>query len=406
MSSIFTLYEGAKSIAIAGIYHLPSEFNTFELSEYIRIVPANEEIEKLYLPRLAHNVIKPSYYIIGIAPDKRFCTTSRKINDCKDAESSITLAHLSLCIYFMVPYYIGPVYGFNSEGSPCAFCISEPPKAGMHWELDDDVLRPQVSPLVGISSFNRKEFAPDFVDFFKKVGTAYAEIKDARWIFAAFKYLSGLTQYYSYNAVLDFSVAIETLVNRGEQVSFTTRYYMALLVGNTYAERVIIQNDIKDFYSLRSKLIHGSAFSISEVENKLISNVSKHLAKALINTCGKRIKQEIFPEIDYLSLIGSPSYSTEKVTFVITVDEIVEVIKSIEKFEDIDSYKAYMSRMDEDGDRDLLIELNVKGKKVGPFDASTFLWSHPKMNNMTRYSYWVSSDENNNYAFLVTAIKS
>jgi hypothetical protein len=211
MGNIFSLFEGANTIAIAGIYHLPSDFKAFKLSEYIQIIPANEEIEKLYLPRLSQNIIKPSHYIIGISRDKRYWSTSRKIDNCQDAESSITLAHLSICIFNALPYYLGPIFGFNSEGTPCALSLSTPPMAGMHWELNDDVLQPQVSPLVGISSFNRCEFSPELVDFFKKVGKAYAEVKDTRWIFAAFKYLSGLTQYYAYNTVLDFSVAIESL---------------------------------------------------------------------------------------------------------------------------------------------------------------------------------------------------
>lgn len=197
-----------------------------------------------------------------------------------------------------------------------------------------------------------------------------------------------------------------SLVNRGEQVSFAARYYLALLAGSNYRERVTIQNDIKSFYSLRSKLVHGSAFDIGEKEKSLILGVSKYLAKGLINTCGKRIEHEVFPELDYMSFLGSPSYSVEKVTFIVTVEDIVEVIKSYENLNSIDSFRSYMSEADEDGDRDLLIELDINGRKIGPFDASMFLWSHPKMNNMTRYSYWISKDENDNYVFLVSAIKS
>lgn len=405
MSSIFELYPEAKTVAIAGLYGMPFKQDSFQLSEYISIVPANECIESVYLPRISKYAFKPSHYFVAIANDNRYWSTSRKLENRRDALSSITLAHLTLCLYHKIPYSLGPIYGFNSEGAPVALNLSTPRTAGIHSELKEEILSPAVSPIASLSVLNRGIFNNSLKIFFEKLAIAYSEVTDKRWIFAAFKYLSGITQYYAQDAVIDFSVSIEALVNRGEQVSFSTRLYMSLLVGHNYAERKKIVSDIREFYKLRNTIVHGSTFNISEQNKELIIKIRSYLADALIATCGKRIEKDVFPELEYMCLIGAPSHSRERICNTITIDEIVNEIKNIEKIQEFDSYEVCLSEMDEDGDQDVFIQLKKGQEVIETFDVSMYIWQLSLVEGLSRYSYWLSQDETGNYVYHISYIK-
>ena len=261
MKSLLKMFPDAKMIAIAGLYGGPSEFKEYRLGKYLLITPRNSELDNIYISRMTKDLMEPTSYILSLADDFSFRSSPRKVNDKKDAEISITIGHLALTIYHRYPFKFGPIYAVDSVGGTGYFVLSRPDIPGVNKEIAGEMLWPQLSPFSGITTA-KLVFDEGLDEFFVSIAQSYAEIRDSRWVLAALKYVSGMSQLYAYEAILDFAVALESLFNRGEQVGFTLRLYTALLVGKTYGERLKIMKDVKDFYSLRSKLVHGSMLNI------------------------------------------------------------------------------------------------------------------------------------------------
>jgi hypothetical protein len=201
MPTPFKLFPNAKSIAITGLYYLPSGLKSSRLNDYIELIPKCPEIDEVYLPR-TDRYMSPTHYLIGTANDDRYYSTLRKINDLHDAESSITLVYLALLIYYSHHYFIGPTFGFISEGTPCAYVLSTPSVVGSQGEVLNDLLT--LDPIFFGEPLKPSSlvFDEDFKEFYKMFIKSFIDNNDRRWNLAVIKYVSGITQKYLGNQVI------------------------------------------------------------------------------------------------------------------------------------------------------------------------------------------------------------
>jgi hypothetical protein len=403
MKSLFKMFPDAKMIALAGLYGGPSKFEEYKLGKYLLITPRNSELDNVYLPRMTKDLIEPTSYVLSLADDFSFRSSPRMVNDKKDAELSITIGHLALSIYYRYPFKLGPIYAVDSLGGAGCLVLSRPDIPGVNKEIVGELLWPQLSPFSGITT-PKLVFDEGLNNFFLRIAESYSEVRDSRWVLAALKYVSGMSQLYAYEAILDFAVAMESLFNRGEQIGFTLRLYTALLVGKTYGERSKIMRDVKDFYSLRSKLVHGSMLKFNEGQLTLLKTIGEYLGRSLTLTCGKSLDKDVYPELDFMSLVGSPMHSAEKTNMVITEEQILEVALKELNIKELDSYRFYLSEPDSEGERELILELIVNGKAHEPLEAQWFLWNTSGLKGINHYSYQLSQNEDGEYIYLVSIV--
>jgi hypothetical protein len=401
LTSPFELYPNVKSIAIAGIYYLPDTLKSFDINEYIKIVPKCSELEAVYLPR-TDRYKSPTHYIVGLSHDERYCSSLRKISNSKEAESSIFLAYIALCLYQNYPFIIGPIFGFLSEGAPCAYVLSSPTEIGAQGEIYNDLLISQ--PISFANTFKPFLFDDCFIEFYRKFLQKFIGVNDQRWNLAVIKFVSGITQKFAYEAILDFAISLETLLNRGEKelISFRVSLYMALLIGINLKERKIIEKDIKDFYSLRSNLVHGSCFKLKDKDFDLIKKVGNYLNQSLKLTYNKNLKAEVYSELDYMSLLGKPSYSLETISYIITEKDIVEAILHYESLNNPEKYSAYLKESEYHLDeKELFFELTINGEIFGPYESEDYLWRIVRLKGLFNYSSWLSKDDNGSFIYIV-----
>lgn len=399
--NLFRLFPHAKSIALAGIYGIKSEVpEGFKLSDQIYLYSKREEFDILYHPRLSDRINKPDYYLVGVSDDERFITGFRKINQISDALSSITIAHQALCIFHNAPYGLGQIEGFLL-GSVGSFGLSDPAISARNVEVDNELFRvPTLSHSFHYPGNKRASFDTQLVEFFTKVCNAYAGNIEKRWLLSALKFTSGINRYYAEDALLDFSVALESLLAMDkEQISFKIRLYLALLIGDSYNERAKIVDDVKKFYSFRSNFVHGNRKNLSDDNIAVIERVGTYLSKALTRTCGVNIEKDLVQELDYMLLIGAPRIARERTKVIISEKEIVDDICRKYNIETIESYRAYLMNTDDPDDKELLIELRVNGETIGPFYASLHI---PVPAH--KITYWLSQDKNEGYSYCVDYI--
>ncbi len=401
MSGPFDIYPAAESLAFAGIAIHSAEPFHHRLSSFIEIVPRKEELDLAYLPR-AENYVSPfmfTHYLLGAAADGRYYQVGRKINTVEDACSSITLAYQSLCIYHCCPYVMGPVYGFRKGQVPLVLQVPE--TSGTNWEHQDPVFRSPPPPFFPWHS--RHTFDAGLNHFFGEVSRTYAELRERRWMIAASRFTSALNGCSLYAAIVDLAVSVEALLPlKGDQVGFQARLYLALLVGSNYQERKQIEDDMREFYKLRSAVVHGSLPEPEEKVLKLLERIALYVSRALKKTCGRRIESEILTELDYIRLVGTPCYSREKVMFKMKPQDLAAVIAKANDIERYDSCRAFLSEPDEEGYRDLMIELKLGNKTIGTFEPDLYIMHAPQLQNVSRWEYWVSQDADGDLTLIVT----
>jgi hypothetical protein len=404
MASPFVLYPDAKSMVVASLWGLPHNVPGFKLTKTLEIIPTNPELDAIYHPRIK-NPLPYGHYIIGTEQDKRYCMIHRPLDTADDALSSVTLAHQALCICYCFPYRIGPVFGFNSEGAPIPMVLSSPAISDANWELSHEVFFPTNAPSYYFNTPKGLFNPNDVIDFFKDLAVSYIETKDLRWILAANKFTSGIVRRSAYEMVLDFAIAIEALLNRGDQVGFSVRLFMALLIGKNLREREQIQADVKHFYGIRSKLIHGTFHGFNERELDLIKRIGDYLSRALKVTCRRHIEGDVFDELDFMSLLGAPRHSVEKVLFILSEKQIAEFISTKELGFPCNNYRAFLSEPDGDDDQYLMFEFLDEDNRYGPYEADEYFWLMPQMSRLSRYSYWISRNNDGQFTVLVRTIE-
>jgi hypothetical protein len=398
--NLHDLFPNAESFAIAALYGVHDGFPEFQLSEYIKIVPKNEAINSFYLPLMNKALMEPSYFLIGSAEDERYRIPSRSLADPKDAESSLALAQIALTIHYSSPFYLGSTFCSSTRAGNSPIMLSRVDLPGSHRELSDDLFNMPKSPFFGDEIYG-SSFEEESKGFFKNVAYSYFMKCDKRWNFAAIKYLSGITKLYAHDAVIDFSIALESLLSLDkESIGLKLRYYTALLLGNTYAERVKIQNDIKKFYDLRSSFVHGDFSKMGDNHLILIRRVGTYISKLLKVTCGKNITKEVFPELEYLGLLGAPRYAREKECVIVSESDIINAIKVELGEEKIDSYEFYLSQEDDD-DKDLIVKLMINGENIESFYANLYIHAEPSLKGHGHIRYWLSKDEQDKYFYVV-----
>ncbi|ANY75969.1 hypothetical protein BBD41_27220 [Paenibacillus ihbetae] len=400
---LFELFPDAQSIALAGLYG--ESISEFQLSDNIFIMSKREEFDNLYHPRLGPYVIKPDYYLVGISSDKRYSMPFRKLNKVSDVLSSISLAHQALCIFHNAPYSLGEVYGFL-KGSHGSYGLSDPSISGRNVELDLDLFRLDTMPHSFFNRYkNEKKFDDEVKKFFEQMATEYVEGKEKKWLLAATKYTSGRCKVFAEDAILDLAVSLESLLSfDNEQIGYKLRLHLALLVGETYSERLQIREDVRKFYNFRSTVVHGSKLLLTEEKIAVVERVGKYISKALIKTCGKNIKKEVIPELEYMMLLGTPRYLSERV--MVRVSEL-EIVDSICKFHGINNYVSYEAFFEEnanpdDDNADLLIKFNFGNGKSETYPASFYLSRVVGLMQVNRFTQWLTREEEKGYCYLIS----
>lgn len=400
---LFDLFPGAQSIALAGIYG--ENISEFQLSDYIFIMNKRDEFDDLYHPRLGPYVRKPDFYLVGISNDKRYCMPFRKIINEDDVLSSISLAHQALCIFHNAPYSLGEVHGFL-KGSHGSYGLSDPSIPGRNAELDLDLFRLDTIPHSFFLRYrNEQKFDDEIKNFLKKMATVYVEGKEKKWLLAATKYTSGMCKVFAEDAILDFAVSLESLLSLdNEQIGYKLRLHLALLVGDTYSERLQIRDDVRNFYNFRSTVVHGSKLSLTEEKMAVVERVGMYISRALMRTCGMNVKKEVIPELEYMMLLGAPRYLRERIQLKVSELDIVE---SICKFHDIENYLSYEAYLEENTDpdddyADLLIKLYFGTSDPEIYHASFYLSKVEGLTKVSRYNHWLTREEGKGYCYLVS----
>lgn len=400
---LFELFPDAQSVALAGLYG--ENISEFQLSDNIFIMNKRDEFDNLYYPRLGPYVRKPDYYLVGISSDKRYCMSFRKVNNVDDVLSSISLAHQALCIFHNAPYSLGEVHGFL-KGSHGSYGLSDPSISGRNAELDLDLFRLDTMPHSFFYRYkNEQKFDDEIKKFFEQMANVYLEGKEKKWLLAATKYTSGRSKVFAEDAILDFAVSLESLLSLdNEQIGYKLRLHLALLVGDTYSERLQIREDVRNFYNFRSTVVHGSKLSLTEEKMAVVERVGMYISKALIRTCGMNVKKEIIPELEYMMLLGAPRYLRERVQ--LEVSEI-DIVNSICKFHGINNYLSYEALLEDntnpdDDYADLLIKLYFETGESETYHASFYISKIEGLPDVKRYIHWLTWEEGKGYCYLVS----
>lgn len=393
--NIFSLFPESNIIMVAGIYNVPLSVECFELSKHIKILSQREQLNDIYFQYSSKEFTKPNHYIISTICDDKYTFPNREIKTIDDAESAITLAQLSLSIYYNFPFFVGEIVCFKQSHSP--MILSRPVIHGNNYEIKHIYNEIQLSPFYMVVDTNFI-FDDKTSSFFSRICNAYSIIKDKRWTLSAFKFLSGLTQPYLSDSILDFSVSMEALLNQGDSISFKLSLYTSLLVGESYKERLMISDDITEFYKLRNKLVHGQISSFNADNTELVKRVTKYLNKAIKISCGKTSK-ELFNDIKFLSYLGAPRHSVEKSVYKISEEDVLYYVFK-EGYPKTDLYKFYINYEEDDQYSEILLDLIYKGEKQ-TLDINLYL---PNIVNLPsgHYSYWFSKDESGHFIFYIS----
>jgi|GEM_PF-6855251 len=407
---LFDAYSNAESLALASIScDDPCNLTSLQISESLQIVKADDDLDSVYKPRTNYNfrTFTPysSYYLLGLAGDTRFFTTSRKLNTIEQAESSFILAHQALCVYHNIPFYLGPIFGFSRTGGPAGLVLRTLPLTSFQYEISDDLYHPTV-----FTSWwgKRINLDKETSEFFHRVAKTYVDTKDQRWMLALLRFTSGITSINLNDSIFDFAVAMEALFTRdNDGVSFKLRLYMALLAGHNLKERQQIMTDVKAFYNIRSQLVHGNIKKYDDDDIQLVKRISEYLSESLKITCGRKInKNDIFKELDDMSLIGYPRYSREKAIMIIKPEELVPFICEERKAEVLD-YHIYLSEADSCGDHEILLNVTTNDGIVKTHEGSWYLLSllHLQNKNITKYSYCIIKNDDGDLAYRISEIE-
>jgi len=193
------------------------------------------------------------------------------------------------------------------------------------------------------------------------------------------------------------------LLCRQDQVSFALRLYLALLVGESYQERKQIEEDMKTFYGLRSRLVHGNLRELEPDDCKLLERIATYISRALKKPCAQRVDPDVFTELEYLSLLGAPRYCRERTTIVIKSRELAEIIGQKAGIGSYDSYRVFLSDPDSEGDQELMIEFRQGDTTLGPFEVAPYLVFSSRLGGLSRWSWWISRGDDGDLILVVTA---
>ncbi|WP_219834786.1 HEPN domain-containing protein [Paenibacillus sp. R14(2021)] len=404
LDSLFALFPDAISIAIASVYGVKLNENQYQLSKYIYIMPRRDEFDDLYHPRMDKYSRKPDYYFVAVSTDNRYYSMgSKKIEDADDVLGSITLAHQALCIFHSCPYALGQIHGFRKD-SGASYGISNPSVTGRNIEFSDELFkRDYMFHPFSFTRSSQNRFNQDLVGFFVSVADAHINNREKKWLLSAKKFTSGINQTYAEDAILDFAVALESLLATDkEQISFKLRLYLALYVGDSFSERQSIYKDVKDFYGLRSRLVHGNTLSVTDEQIHMITRIGIAISRALVKSCGKKIQDEVLSELEFMSLLGAPRYIKEKTQTIITEEEIVELICKTDEISHYKSYKAHLSKDDPDDDyTELVITFTFEDENQITIPASYFISKSDSLQNISSFQHWLSMDDNGRYFYNV-----
>jgi hypothetical protein len=106
------------------------------------------------------------------------------------------------------------------------------------------------------------------------------------------------------NKAIDGSVCLEALFTdsdeRSTEITFRLALRAALLLGSDHADRQRIRNVVKDFYNLRSRIVHGGAGAPKPKDQHTVEEGLKICAAAI----QKFVDLDHVPDWDDLELRG------------------------------------------------------------------------------------------------------
>ncbi len=402
------LFPDAISYAFAGLYY-PNigDAARYDISDYLCIVPRTDELDIIYLPR-TKGFNPPDHYLVGHSnEDRKYTYGRRELKDMKDSLSSLLIAHQSLCVYHSCHYFIGPILSYGIDSRRSIYSLFQPPTPAFDHEIDHPTRQTDGNPFIKLY---RTPLDDKFPKFFYEVAKTYYPIQNLSWTLAAHKFAAAMISRSLVDIVLDLAITLEALIIRGdENVSYKARLHTALLVGQSYRERQKIEKDIKAFYNTRSKIIHGDNVEFNENTIEIIKRTGEYLARALRLTCGCS-KKDVEKEIDYLSLLGTPSYIRERSKLIINWQDIDEYIAAYIKRQYCGKeYRIGWAAPEEDGECELMVEIVAGEEIIDSIELDFIMHSMPQVRAFTEkggyYRYIYSDSDEGKYSIIITYIK-
>lgn len=138
--------------------------------------------------------------------------------------------------------FIGPIafFGFHSSGFDDKY---------EHFLFFDDRWLPDIN-----------EFIILFIQRYSKI--SYLKI-------AISHYMSSFKERYIHSAFVSLCICLEAIADGGVELSYRIRRNISILCGDNEIHSEIIFSNVKQIYSLRSKIVHGANYDDSKLEQYL-----------------------------------------------------------------------------------------------------------------------------------------
>ena len=108
------------------------------------------------------------------------------------------------------------------------------------------------------------------------------------------------------NRFLFYVIAIESLLTFQEKTMITPSIAnsisesIAMILGSNYEDRIIIEKQVKEIYSIRSAITHGNDKLVSDEEMNIVMDISRYVLRAFLTNNNLSKIQNIEQFIEYL----------------------------------------------------------------------------------------------------------
>lgn len=377
---------------MTGLYGFKLNKDRYDINDNICIVKNSAILNDMYISKY-NSAVDPEYYILSIARDESAVLSSEIIKDINVAKCNINLFFRAACIYYGHWINFGEIKSYRRTNPLTNYGLNSVKKSGNDFEILE--ITKINNPMLGDILYQHENvfFDNDFIEFYNSFLLQYIESAKSFKI-GTKKFFESISSIKIEDTILSLATVIEIFFNKEDLDSITKEisYKIALLVGKNYEERIKIQKSVKDFYSLRSKLIHGNNFEIIEKDVTNTVAVIKSMAIAL-----KKIivdgQKKVEDDLKYMMMLGSPKHDDEKYVYYITYNEIK------------DYYNEYhhINIVLEKSDNDFDIFTENKNDYVRYYEAfEEIIKRKYNINIRNRYSYNYYIDDVNEMIFVIT----
>ncbi|MEM3172892.1 MAG: HEPN domain-containing protein [Candidatus Nitrosotenuis sp.] len=149
------------------------------------------------------------------------------------------------------------------------------------------------------------------LDIFNQITSEYMELtqrENNEYIKIAMDYFRlGMMEYRKENSIIDFFIALEALFSKeGPKIEHSISNRVATLLGMDVNHRKGILRKVRELYSIRSKIVHGSKTEINEVDRlQLVRWVRESILRFLVLSNHYQNRDEIIRLIDDSALENS-----------------------------------------------------------------------------------------------------